>query len=85
MGLKLKDVQAIKAQVALLAASPAFRAQSGVTSEEAAKLCANVLTRIGGMDGFDKDGKKITRGRKRKEEIREEDKGKEPLINFVKE
>ena len=49
-------VEAVKAQIALLAASPAFRAQSGVSSEEAAKLCANVLKRIGGMEGFDKDG-----------------------------
>ncbi len=35
--------QAIKAQAALVAASPAFRAQSGVTSAQAAKLCADVL------------------------------------------
>ena len=48
--------EAIKAQVALLAASPAFRDQSGVTSAQAATLCANVLKRIGGLDGFDKDG-----------------------------
>jgi len=48
--------EAVKAQVALLAASPAFREQSGVTSAEAATLCANVLKRIGGMNGFDKDG-----------------------------
>ncbi len=51
-----KIAEAVKAQVALLAASPAFRDQSGVTSAEAAALCANVLKRIGGMDGFDKDG-----------------------------
>ena len=51
-----KIAEAIKAQVALLAASPAFRDQSGVTSEEAAVLCANVLKRIGGMDGFDATG-----------------------------
>lgn len=51
-----KAAEAVKAQVALLAASPAFRDQSGVTSAEAAMLCANVLKRIGGMDGFDKDG-----------------------------
>ena len=51
-----KIAEAIKAQVALLAASPAFREQSGVTSADAAKLCANVLKRIGGLDGFDKDG-----------------------------
>ncbi len=53
-----KIAETIKAQVALLAASPAFREQSGVTSAEAATLCANVLKRIGGMDGFDKTGNK---------------------------
>lgn len=51
-----KIAEAVKAQVALLAASPAFREQSGVTSAEAAKLCANVLKRIGGMEGFDPTG-----------------------------
>lgn len=51
-----KVAEAIKAQVALLAASPAFRDQSGVTSAEAAELCANVLKRIGGIDGFDATG-----------------------------
>ena len=51
-----KIAEAIKAQVALLAASPAFRDQSGVTSAEAAVLCANVLKRIEGLNGFDKDG-----------------------------
>jgi len=51
-----KIAEAIKAQVALLAASPAFREQSGVTSAEAATLCANVLKRIGGLDGFDPTG-----------------------------
>ena len=49
--------EAIKAQVALLAASPAFREQSGVTSAQAASLCANVLNRIGGLEGFDPTGK----------------------------
>lgn len=48
--------EAIKAQVALLAASPAFHEQSGVTSAEAATLSANVLKRIGGLDGFDPTG-----------------------------
>ncbi len=48
--------EAVKAQVALLAASPAFREQSGVTSAEAATLSANVLKRIGGLDGLDKTG-----------------------------
>ena len=38
-----KVAQAIKAQTALMAASPAFRDQSGVTSDEAAKICAAVL------------------------------------------
>ena len=38
--------EAIKAQVALFAASPAFREQSGVSSEVAARYCANVLQRI---------------------------------------
>ena len=51
-----KVAEAVKAQVALLAASPAFRDQSGVTSAEAATLCANVLMRIGGMEGFDPTG-----------------------------
>ncbi|MBQ7494933.1 MAG: RagB/SusD family nutrient uptake outer membrane protein [Bacteroidaceae bacterium] len=51
-----KVAEAIKAQVALLAASPAFREQSGVTSVEAATLCANVLKRIDGLNGFDQTG-----------------------------
>ena len=54
--LSAKVAEATKAQVALLAASPAFRDQSGVTSAEAAKLCANVLKRIGGLEGFDPTG-----------------------------
>lgn len=48
--------EAVKAQVALLAASPAFRDQSGVTSAEAATLCGNVLKRIGGVAGLDPTG-----------------------------
>ena len=61
-GVKAKNLmsgriaEAIKAQTALLAASPAFREQSGVTSAEAATLCAAVLKRIGGMEGFDMTG-----------------------------
>ena len=51
-----KIAEAIKAQVALLAASPAFRDQSGVTSAEAATLCGNVLKRIGGISGLDATG-----------------------------
>ena len=54
--MSAKIAEAIKAQAALLAASPAFREQSGVTSAEAATLCANVLKRIGGMEGFDPTG-----------------------------
>jgi len=54
--ISARIAEAVKAQVALLAASPAFRDQSGVTSAEAATLCANVLKRIGGLEGFDKDG-----------------------------
>lgn len=54
--MSAKIAEAIKAQVALLAASPAFRDQSGVTSAEAAELCANVLKRIGGMAGLDPTG-----------------------------
>ncbi len=38
--------ECVKAQVALLAASPAFRDGSGVTSEEAANICANALDRV---------------------------------------
>ena len=51
-----KVAEAVKAQIALLAASPAYRDQSGVTSEEAAIYCANVLKRIGGLAGFDISG-----------------------------
>jgi len=51
-----KVAEAIKAQTAVLAASPAFRDQSGVSSEEAAKLCANVLEHIGGIGGIDPTG-----------------------------
>ena len=54
--MSAKIAEAIKAQTALLAASPAFREQSDVTSAEAATLCANVLKRIGGLDGFDMTG-----------------------------
>lgn len=54
--MSAKIAEAVKAQAALLAASPAFREQSGVSSEQAAKLCANVLKRIGGKEGFDATG-----------------------------
>ena len=48
--------EAIKAQVALLAASPAFREKSGVTPAVAATFCGNVLKRIGGVAGLDPTG-----------------------------
>lgn len=54
--MSAKIAEAIKAQTALLAASPAFREQSGVTSADAATLCANVLEHIGGLEGFDMTG-----------------------------
>ena len=38
-----KVAQAVKAQTALLAASPAYSSQSGVSAEEAANICAEVL------------------------------------------
>lgn len=54
--ISAKIAEAVKAQVALLAASPAFREQSGVTSAQAATLAANVLKRVGGLEGFDLTG-----------------------------
>ena len=54
--MSAKVAEAVKAQTAVLAASPAFRDQSGVTSEQAAKLCANVLEHIGGVAGLDPTG-----------------------------
>ena len=44
--ISAKVAQAIKAQAALLAASPAFRDKSGVSSEEAANICAAALDDI---------------------------------------
>lgn len=49
-------VEAIAAQAALLAASPAFSDQSGVTWEEAAKRSANLLKHIGGVAGMPQKG-----------------------------
>ena len=54
--MSAKVAEAIKAQAALLAASPAYRDNSGVTSAQAAELCANVLKRIGGVEGMDSLG-----------------------------
>ena len=47
-----KVAQAIMAQTALLAASPAYRKESGVTSAEAAKICAEALKDV----EFDPEG-----------------------------
>jgi hypothetical protein len=47
-----KVAQAIKAQTALLAVSPAYRDQSGVSLDDAAKICAEVLKGV----EFDKAG-----------------------------
>lgn len=54
--LTMRIVEAIKAQVALLAASPAYRDGSEVTSETAANYAAAVLNRIGGVTGLDPKG-----------------------------
>lgn len=51
-----KVALAVKAQAALLAASPAFREQSGVTPAQAAEICADVLETIKYLDGFDNSG-----------------------------
>lgn len=49
-------VEAIKAQVALLAASPAYSEGTTVTWEVAANNAATVLNRIGGISGLAADG-----------------------------
>lgn len=49
-------VEAIRAQVALLASSPAFKEGTTVTSADAAKYAAIVLDRIGGVSGIDPTG-----------------------------
>ena len=49
-------VEAIVAQAALLAASPAFSDQSGVTWAEAANRSAKLLKRIGGVAGMPQKG-----------------------------
>lgn len=48
--------EAIAAQTAILAASPAFGDQSGVTWEDAAKRAAAVISRVGGVAGLAKNG-----------------------------
>ena len=50
--------EAIKAQVALLAASPAYVGGTDVTFAQAAELAADVLNRIGGVAGMDPTGHK---------------------------
>lgn len=49
-------VEAIVAQAALLAASPAFSDQSGVSWDEAANRSAKLLKRIGGVAGMPQKG-----------------------------
>ncbi|MCH4017427.1 MAG: RagB/SusD family nutrient uptake outer membrane protein [Prevotella sp.] len=49
-------VEAFRSKAALLAASPAFNANSGVTWAEAANSAAIVLDRIGGVGGMDPKG-----------------------------
>lgn len=49
-------VETIRAQVALMAASPAFSEGTSVTWEDAANYAAVVLNRIDGVNGIDNDG-----------------------------
>lgn len=49
-------VEAIRAQVALLAASPAYSAGTDISWEEAANYAATVLNRIGGASGLAEKG-----------------------------
>lgn len=65
--LTSRIVEAIKAQVALMAASPAFSAGTTVTWQNAADAAAAVLDRIGGLSGLSSNGgtwyyNKITSG-----------------------
>lgn len=50
--------EAIRAQITLVAASPAFSNGTTVTWEDAANYAAVVLDRIGGISGMDEDGYK---------------------------
>ena len=50
--------EAIRAQITLVAASPAFSEGTTVTWEDAANYAAVVLNRIGGVSGMDEDGYK---------------------------
>lgn len=54
--LTARVAEAIKAQVALLAASPAFNEGTTVTWADAANYAAIVLDRINGVSGMDKTG-----------------------------
>lgn len=49
-------IEAIRAQVALLAASPSYQSGTNVTYEQAAQYAAAVLNRINGVAGLDMDG-----------------------------
>lgn len=50
--------EAIRAQITLVAASPAFSEGTTVTWEDAANYAAVVLNRVGGVSGMDEDGYK---------------------------
>lgn len=54
-----KVIAAVKAQLALLAASPAYAKAGACTYEQAAKYAADCLAKLGGLDNMQKDGWKI--------------------------
>jgi len=54
--ISARIVEAVRAQVALLAASPAYSAGTEVTWEDAANHAATVLDRIGGVSGLAQNG-----------------------------
>lgn len=54
--ISARIAEAVRAQVTLLAASPAFSKGTTVTWEDAANYAATVLDRIGGVSGMDADG-----------------------------
>lgn len=51
-----KIIAAIRAQVALFAASPAFQAAGAATWEQAATYAGNLLDKMGGLDKMDQNG-----------------------------
>lgn len=54
--ISARIVEAVRAQVTLFAASPAFSKGTTVKWEDAANYAATVLDRIGGVSGMDADG-----------------------------